>query len=256
MIARIAALGFVGFLQLLRSRVYLNLLVAGVALVLSALIFNELAGGDGPRVLIDLGLAFIALVTSALAGIVVIVTLTREIETKQVHHVLARPVYRAEVVLGRFLTATLLVVASTLLLGVVLGVISELSLPGTGARVAAAALFSSFEPLIVAALALVFGVGSSSTMSAVFTTTVFILGRLTLALRELLDAGKLDDARPLLEGIYAVLPHFFSFDVSAWARGHAPLDVAGAAQAAAYGVCYAAALLAFACFRLQKRDLL
>lgn len=255
MIGRIATLGLIGFLQLLRSRIYLNLLVAGVALVLSALVFNELAGGDGPRVLIDLGLAFIALVTSALAGIVVIVTVTREIETKQVHHVLARPVHRAEVVLGRFLTATLLVLTSTASLGALLAVIAEINLPGTGVPVFGAAVFSSFEPLIVAAIALVFGVGSSSTMSAVFTTTVFVLGRLTLALRELLDAGKLDVARPVLEGAYAILPHFFSFDLSTWARGDGPFDAAGVARAAAYGVCYAAALLAFASFRLHRRDL-
>ena len=191
MITRITALGLIGFLQLLRSRIYLNLLVAGIALVLSALIFNELAGGDGPRVLVDLGLAFIALVTSALAGIVAIVTMTREIETKQLHPIIARPVHRAEVVLGRFLTATLLILTSTFTLGLLLGVVAELVLPGRGAPVLVASLFSSFEALIVAAIALVFGVGSSSTMSAVFTTTVFILGRLTLALRELLDAGKL-----------------------------------------------------------------
>lgn len=255
MITRITALGLMGFLQLLRSRIYLNLLVAGVGLVLSAFLLNELAGGDGPRVLIDLGLAFIALLTSALAGIVAIVTMTREIETKQVHHILARPVHRAEVVLGRFLTAALLILASTVTLGLILGATAEASLAGSGGPVVAAAVFSSFEALIVAAAALVFGVGSSSTMSAVFTTTVFLLGRLTLALRELLDAGKLDAAKPVLEAAYAALPHFFSFDLSAWARGSAPFDGTEVAQAAAYGVCYAAALLAFACFRLQRRDL-
>jgi hypothetical protein len=93
-------------------------------------------------------------------------------------------------------------------------------------------------------------------MSAVFTTTVFVLGRLTLALRELLDAGKLDTMRPLFEAVYAVLPHFFSFDLSAWARGDAAFHARTAATAALYGLLYTAALLAFAVWRINRRDLL
>jgi Cu-processing system permease protein len=256
MIRRILALGFVGLLQLVRTRVYLNLVVAGTVLVVAALAFDELSGGEGGRVLIDVGLAFIALVTSALAGIVSLVTVTREIETKQVHHVLARPLRRAELVLGRFLTTAMLVVATTLLLGGLLGALALSLVPELAPRVLAAAVFCSFEALVVGAIALVFGVASSSTMSALFTLTIFVLGRLTPALRDLLDVGRLEDSRPLFEAVYQVLPHFFAFDLTAWANGSAALDLGRVGSAGVYGVLYVAALLAFACYRFEKRDLL
>ena len=70
MILRVLILARFGFLELLRSRIYLNVLAAGVALVLAALAFEELSASQGGRVLADVGLAFISLVVAALAGIV------------------------------------------------------------------------------------------------------------------------------------------------------------------------------------------
>jgi ABC-type transport system involved in multi-copper enzyme maturation permease subunit len=255
-IGRVLAIGTSGFRQLWRTRVYLNLLVAGIALTIASLAFNELGGGEGARMLIDLGLAFIALLTSALAGVVAIVSVTREIETKQVHLFLARPIARGELVVGRYLTVVFLIALAATVLSLLLTAITAVVAPELAARTLAAGLFSMFEAMLVAAIAIVFGVGSSSTMSAVFTTTVFVLGRLTLALRELLDAGKLESARGLFEGVYLVLPHFFAFDLTQWANGgEAPL-LLSLAQSAAYGLLYAAALLAFAIWRLNRREIL
>ena len=66
MIERIWALGRLGTVQLARSRVYINLIVAGLFLVAAALMFDRLSGGEGQRVFIDVGLAFTALVVAVL----------------------------------------------------------------------------------------------------------------------------------------------------------------------------------------------
>lgn len=257
MIGRVLALGAAGFLQLVRSRVYLNLLVAGVALVLAALAFDRLSAGEGGRVLVDVGLAFVSLLSALLGGVVAITTVTREIESKQIHLLVARPMRRGEIVAGRFTTAALLVVVTNALLGLLLwGLLSGLGFD-RGAASFAAALYASFEGFIVAAIAIFFGVGSSSTTSATFTATLFVLGRLTLSLRELLDAGKFSaPLSSLLEGVYAVLPHSFVFDLTTWARASEPVAAAMLLQGAVYGVCYCGAFLCFATLRLGRRDLL
>lgn len=256
MIMRVLALGATGFLELVRSRVYLNLLVAGIGLVLAALAFDRLSAGEGARVLTDMGLAFSSLVSAALAGTMAIVTVTREIETKQVHLLVARPILRAEFVLGRFVTTALLVLLSNGVLGLVLGGLAG-ALGGHPERVLFASLFVSFEGFIVAAIAVFFGVGSSSTMSAVFTTTLFVLGRLTLALKALLDRGALEGVfEPVFRGAYLVLPHLGCFDLTSWAHGDAAPGAVTVLQAALYGAAYTAALLAFATFRFERRDLL
>lgn len=257
MVGRVATLGWVGFLRLLRSRVYLNLIAAGVFLVGAALLFDRLAAGEGGRVFVDVGLALTSVMVAVLAGVSGITLITGEIESKQIHLVLARPISRMEIVLGRFATLALLVVVSNLLLGLVMAGIHVL-LDGEGAsRLALAALFNSLEGCLVAALALFFGVGSSSTVSALFVTTLFILGRLTVPLLELIEAGKFSGGlAPLMRAVYAGLPHLGRFDLTSWARTGAGFDAGELFASAGYGVVYCAGLLALATWRLSRRDVL
>lgn len=256
MLGRIFAIGWIGFLQLLRSRIYINLLVAGIGLIVCALAFDQLAGGEGRRVLTDLGLAFISLLIAVLAGTTAIMAVTREIESKHIHLLLARPLGRSELILGRFTTTAMLVVTANGLLGLLLGLLVGVA-GGSPFPVLCAVLFCSLEGLIVGALAILFGVGSSSTMSAVFTTTIFLLGRLTLPMKELLDAGKLrGPIEPLMQGAYRVLPQFFRFDLTEYARGGQALDPIPLAYGATYGLCYVGMLLSFAIWRFRRRDLL
>ena len=94
MIERITYLTWVGFLQLVRSRVYLNVLVAGIALVVASLVLDELSIGAGGRVLLDSGCAFVAIVVATLAGTLAVTALTRDLETKHAHLILSRPISR------------------------------------------------------------------------------------------------------------------------------------------------------------------
>jgi len=257
MITRILVFSVIGFLQLMRSRMYLNVLVAGAALVAVALGVDELSAGQADRVLINVGLGLISLIVAVLAVVTGVGTITREIESKQIHLVLARPVRRAEIVLGRFVTIALLVVFANIILGVTLALTITL-VDGEGAgRALFAAVFSSFEGFIVAAIAIFFGTSSSSTVSTLFTTTLFLLGRLSPLLHDLILRGKFSPPlSTLLDWIYVALPHFFRFDLSAWARGQGALVGAELAQSLAYGSLYVVALLAFATWKLERRDLL
>lgn len=252
MMSRVLRLAWTGFLQLARSRVYLNILVTGVALVTASLAFEELTAGAGGRVLFDVGTAFVALVVAALAGTIALTATTRELETKQAHLVLSRPIGRAEFVLARFLTTTLLVVIANASLGTLLaGLLLAVGADHAGLALATC-LFGSFEAFIIAAIAIFFGVGSSSTMSAVFTTTIFVLGRLTGEMAVLVERGTFGGATPVLRAIYAVLPHLTAFDLTPLAHeGHVEI-----LRGAIYGLAYAGAFLAAAAWRFSRKDLL
>lgn len=252
MIARVLSLAWTGFLQLARSRVYLNILVAGVGLVAASLAFEELTADAGGRVLFDVGSAFVALVVATLSGTIAITAITRELETKQAHLVLARPISRAEFVVARFLTTALLVVIANASLGLLLaGLLVAVDAEHAGLAFATC-MFASFEGFILAAVATFFGVGSSSTMSAVFTTTIFVLGRLTGEMLVLIERNTFGSATPMLRAIHAVLPHLTAFDLTPLAHGGS-VDVMSGAL---YGLAYAIAFLAAAAFRFSRRDLM
>ncbi|MBI1949164.1 MAG: ABC transporter permease [Deltaproteobacteria bacterium] len=252
---QIGHLAWAGVLQLARTRVYLNILVAGVALVLAALAFDRMSAGEGGRVLLDVGTAFVALLVAVLAGVVSITGVTREIETKVASVVTARPLSRVDYVLGRFATAAALVVLSNLALGAVLAVVLVATDSAHAVLAFGAVLFASLEGLVIAAIAIFFGVGSSSTMSALFTGTIFILGRLTEELARLIEHDKFGGATALLKAVHALLPHLPAFDLTPLAHG-ASASALDLAQRAGYGLLYAGAFLAAAAFRFSRRDLL
>jgi ABC-type transport system involved in multi-copper enzyme maturation permease subunit len=254
-IRRITWLAWTAFIQLVRTRVYLNILVAGVALVVAALAFDQLSAGEGGRVLFDIGTSFTALVVAALSGTIAITAVTRELETKQAHLVLARSIGRAEFVVARFLTTALLVVLSNLVLGALLTGLMIGIAADKASLALAACLFASFEGFIVAAVAIFFGVGSSSTMSAVFTTTIFVLGRLTGEMQEVIAKQTFRAATPALRAIWFVLPHLPAFDLTGIWHGD-PVDAGALATSALYGIAYTVAILAAAAFRFSRRDLL
>lgn len=250
------ALAGAGFVDFVRGRVFATTFAAGVALVVAALIFQELSASQESRVLADIGLAFISLVAVALAGIVPLSTVAREIDTRQIHLVLARPISRATYVLARFMASAALVLVTNIVLGAVLAGLLLASGGATSAPLAFfAAVFGSFEALIVASLAILFGVNSSVAMSALFLVLVFVVGRLAYALDAIILA-KLDGvAEQVAMLVAALLPAFGRFDLTPALHGVA-LDAGELVRTAAYGVVYAAGILALAAWRLQKRDLI
>jgi Cu-processing system permease protein len=248
-------LTWAGFLQLLRTRVYLNILVAGVFLVGAALLFDKLSAGVGGRVLLDVGTAFVSLVVAALASVIAITALVRDLETKQAQLVLSRPVSRTEFLLARFLTTALLVVVANLVLGLLLAMLLVGTASPNAGLAVAVCLFASFEGFILAAIAIFFGTGSSSTMSAVFTTTLFLLGRLTGEMAIVIERGSLGAATPVLQAAYTVLPHLGAFDLTSLAHGDS-VSATDIAMTALYGIAYTGAFLAAAAFRFSRRDLL
>lgn len=254
MIERLFSIAAFSFRQWIRSRIYLNLLVAGITLILAALSLDRLSGGEGPRALTDLGLAFISLVVAVLAGTTTLLHVSREIEEQRIHLYLARPVSRGTLLIGRFLASSLLVIVANAVLGGALALLTQ-ALGGPGGRVFGAALFASFEGFIVAALALAFGVASSTTLSALLTLTLFVLGRTCGVLRTLLDAGKLEGPlEPLLEGAYRLLPHLYRFDATLFAQGRDDMSLSEWLSATGYGAAYIVAVLAIAVFRFERRD--
>ena len=255
MIRRILVLGLTGFRQLLRSRIYINLLAANVFMVIAAFVLDRLSSGEGARMLVDLGMAFGSIVTAAMAATVAIVTLTAEIENKQIHLLLSRPVSRFEIVMGKFCTVVLLVVISNFIIGLVLWGMGVGIFAKEPMRIFWALMFLSLEGFTIGAVAIMFGVGSSSTMSATFTALIFILGRLSLMLKWLIDSGKFADLSALLNLAYYLVPHLYLFDLTDWAQGGALPELSYLIKGTLTGVCYIAAMLFIATIRLEKRDL-
>jgi len=109
------------------------------------------------------------------------------------------------------------------------------------------------ELLVVIAMALFFSTFTSSTLSAIFTLALFVIGHLSADLKML--GEKFDGAgRGVLNGIYYVLPNLERFNLKGHVIHRLDIGFADLALIVCYGLAYTALLLLASSLIFQRRD--
>lgn len=107
---RIVALALNTYREAVRARILLGLFALALATALYSIAVGEFALKNASRVVADLGAASISIYAIAVAVIIGATSLYRELEQKTIFPILARPVRRAEYLVGKY-AGTLLTIA-------------------------------------------------------------------------------------------------------------------------------------------------
>ncbi len=99
---RVAAIAFNTYREAVRARILLGLSALALATALYSIAVGEFALKNAPRVVADLGAASISLYAIVAAVIIGVTSLYRELEQKTIFPILARPIRRAEYVVGKY----------------------------------------------------------------------------------------------------------------------------------------------------------
>jgi len=228
MVTRVAVIALNAYREAVRARILHGLFGLALATAGYALIVGAYASRSRMRVVSDLGSASISLYAIVVAVVLGATSLYRELELKTIFPILARPVRRAEYLVGKLLGTVLtlavfiatnggvLLIAIGVLsgrsalpvgLGVLVGAVAlggmawklprwRSYLPMLGALVlvllgfwlaggapddrrvvAGSAVLTLCEVLVVASLATLFSAFSSPFLTALFTLSVFVVGR-------------------------------------------------------------------------------
>ena len=110
------------------------------------------------------------------------------------------------------------------------------------------------EIMVVTAIALFFSTFTSTTLSAIFTLGLYVIGHLTADLRTVVATSESGPIKSLIELLYYLSPNLEMLNL----KGQAAVGVAAAPEyvmmAALYGFMYAGVLLIGACLIFQQRD--
>ena len=126
MLQRVAVIAFNTYREAARARILHGLFALALATAGYATIVGQYASTSAMRVISDLGAASISLYSVVVAIIVSATSLYREVELKTIFPVIARPVWRSEYLVGKFLGAWttlavfILINSAALLLGLAL----------------------------------------------------------------------------------------------------------------------------------------
>lgn len=263
MIGRIYAVALNTFRWAIRHRFLIAVLLVSAGVMLFALVLGEMSLHQEQRVAIDValgGTSFFGCITAMVLGALLLYT---EIQRRTIHTMLAKPIERHELLLGRYFgmaaSLTLLVAVSTVLMAGLFW-IQDVSF---GAVTVKALLLTWIEVLVVAAVAAFFSSFSSPVLSGVFTAGIWLVGRATDELRAVVDSATQPLIRVVCRVALYIVPDLHLFQVSGSTLDGKVVSVHSdfvawsyVAAAAGHGALYIALLLALAVVIFARRDFL
>src|SRR5262245_20395205 len=254
MTGRVLAIALNTFREAIRNRILYLLLVFAVALILCAQAVSLMTVGSEEKIVKDFGLATIdvfGVLTSVLLGIGLV---SREIERRTAHVLLAKPIGRAEFVLGKYsgLVLTLLVNTSVMA-AFFFGLLFIKGIADAGIAKAIVLLFLQF--LLITALAILFSCMSNPIVSCILTLALYVVGHLLWSF-ELLKARLVSGfSRALCTALAAALPDLSHFDVKGKVVHGLPVGAGDVLFALGYLALYGSAVLLLACAAFQRREM-
>jgi ABC-type transport system involved in multi-copper enzyme maturation permease subunit len=238
--------------ETLRRKVQVNLLVFGVLLVVASYFISSLTLGEQHRMISDLGLSSMHLIGTLLVVFLGAGLIAGDVERRVLYPVVAKPVTRAQYLLGRYLGLSAALLLNLAVMAAVLAAVLTIEAGSTrplDAPLLAAFAMMGVQLLVVGAVAVLFSSLTSTTLAAIFALSVAIAGQLTNEMRNLWRG----DGAWLARALWYALPNLGVLNVNdAVIYHHAPPSSAWIA--AGYGLLYAAAILALACLAFERRD--
>jgi ABC-type transport system involved in multi-copper enzyme maturation permease subunit len=239
--------------ELLRRKVQLNLLVFGTLLVVSSYVMSLLTLGFMRRILADFGLSAMELAGTLLAIFLGATVVAGDVEKRVVYPILAKPVSRTQYVVGRWLGLSLALVLNLVVMSLALAavlVVEAGSLSTIDGIFVVAVAMMGLQLVVVGAVAVLFSSFTSTTLAAIFTTSLAVAGHLTNEMRSMWQS----EGAWLGKVIWHLVPNLSALSLNEAVVYQRPPPPA-TWMAALYGLLYTATALALASAIFERRDL-
>lgn len=251
------------FRECIRDKVLYNLILFALIMILSSILLGQLTLGHEAKVIIDLGLSSISVFGTLIAIFIGIGLVYKELEKRTVYFLLAKPVPRWQLILGKYvgLVFTLLVNVAIMTAGLMLTMMVHHDVTRAAyVRLVPAVYLIFLALMLTTAVALLFSSFSTPALSALFTFFLWVIGHFN---HDLLDFGKWTNSVPvqwLCRILYYALPNMSNFTwagsrnvIQSAAYGQ-PLDGYAILWASVYGLLYCTFLLSLATSIFSRRD--
>ncbi len=252
---RIWAIAANGFREVIRDRILYLIGLFALLLIVALVFLPEIAATTQDKIFLDVGLAAIEILGVIVAIFVGTGLINKEIEKRTVLVLIPKPVSRAEFIVGKHLglsgVLAVLTVAMTVIYLILL-TLSKIDYPLGSILVSTLYLF--LKLCLLTAVALVFGVFTSSLLATLLSLAVYLMGNLS---RDVLALGSLSrnaSIESLTQNLYLILPDLSRLNLKNEAvYGLLPsfLTLLGNA---AYGLFYTLLLLAIAVLIFLRRE--
>ena len=206
-ILRIWAIAANSFREVIRDRILYFIGFFALLMAFAWRLLPEIAVGTHEKIFLDLGLAAIGLLGVIVAVFVGTGLINKEIDKRTILVLIPKPLSRAEFILGKHL-------GLSGVLGVMLGVMLVIYLLMLlGMKVSfqplpliVSVFYLGLELILIAAVAIAFGVFTSSILATLMTFGVYLMGHISKDLIQLGIISKNPNILAITKNIYLILP--------------------------------------------------
>ena len=250
---RIWAVALCTMREAVRDKLLYNLVAFALLLIGSTILLSWLTLGDFHRLVLDVGLACINLFGVAIAIFVGVGLVSREIDRKTIYVVLSKRISRRQFLLGKYLGLACPVAGNVAMMGLgLILVLWVMDIPVQGALTGALVAIC-VELWILTAVALLCSTFTTTTLSAICTLAVYVIGHSLGPLTSL--GSKLDTiGRTILTAMTYVVPDLERFNLKGLVIEPHAVGSLDFLMMVGYGITYIGFLLALATLVFQRRD--
>jgi ABC-type transport system involved in multi-copper enzyme maturation permease subunit len=178
----------------------------------------------------------------------------KEIDKKTILTLLAKPLHRAEFILGKFLGLVLTLLVMTLAMSAIFLVLVYAHTRRIEGALLVAVAYIFLELVLVTAVAVLFSSFSTPILSSLFALGFYLIGHLSWGLELILKKMPPGAGRTFVRALYTVLPDLENFNFKTEVVHGLAIPPAIYLSSFLYGLCYTVFILALAVLVFRRRD--
>ncbi len=244
-----------GFREVIRDRILYVIGFFAVVLALSLRLLPEISVGADGKIFLDVGLGLTSFLGAIVAIFVGTALINKEIEKRTVLILIPKPISRAELIVGKHLgLCGVLAVVLAIMTALYLGALTWANITFSPFSLLVSQVYLLLELAVLTAVAITFGVFTSSILATLLSFGIYIIGHLSSDLLELAQLSKNPQITALTEGIYLVVPNLERFNLKNTAVYGIIPSSSELLINAIYGIIYIVLLLTISSFIFSRRQ--
>jgi Cu-processing system permease protein len=254
-LVRIWSIAANGFREIIRDRIFYFVAFFSLVLAIALGLLPEISVGTDQKIFVDLGLAAIEALTVIVAVFIGTNLINKEIEKRTILVLIAKPISRVELIIGKHLGLSGVLVALVAMMTLIyFALLSWSQIPFPVGSILVSLVFLCLQLSLLTAVAIAFGVLTSSILATLLSLGVYLMGQIS---RDILTLGKLSEnatLERLTKFIYLFLPDLSRLNLKNEAVYNLLPTIPELFSNVIYGIFYTVFLLIFAVLIFSKRQ--
>lgn len=251
---KVIAIAVNTFREKVRDRVLYVILGFAVLIILSSIFLGKLSLNEQIKIIKDGGLSAISIFGTVMAIFLGVGLVSQEIEKRTIYTILAKPVRRATFIIGKYLGLVITLSVNVLAMAFILMLLLKAYGQGISLIYIYAVYFLLLELMFVTAIALFFSTFSSTILSVLFTSGIYVIGHLLEDLKKFGEKSEKILVSKITEVLYYILPNMDFHNIKSNFTYDIPVQPSTLIWVSLYSFSYIFMILLFSIIIFNRRE--